>query len=113
MDELLGALFAYIVRQMRGRARRIERDFVPRSAAPVGTLPLPPPSNSPMQAARPVADVPVEIRRPPRPPRVEPHEPVTAALPVEPGWVTQFRTPQGLLGAIVASEVLGPPKSLR
>jgi len=105
MDELLGALFAYIVRQMRGRARP--------SAAPGSQFPTPPHSNSPMQAPRLAADGPVEIRRPPLPPRVEPHAPVAAAPPLEPGWVTQFRTRQGLLGAIVASEVLGPPKSLR
>jgi hypothetical protein len=40
------------------------------------------------------------------------HQPGEAAPPIAP-WAQQFRSPQGLLGAIVAGEVLGPPKSLR
>ena len=113
MDELFGALFAWIVQQMRGRAGRIERARAPRSAAPGSEVPSVPHSNSPMQAARTPADMPVDVRRPSLPPRAQTLTPVAAVPPNEPGWVTQFRSPQGLLGAIVASEVLGPPKSLR
>lgn len=56
---------------------------------------------------------PSPVPRPREPRQAAPSfAPEVTEAPV-PAWAVQFRSPQGLLGAIVASEVLGPPKSLR
>jgi len=102
MDEPLGQLFASFM-----SSRAAKRNDVPPSAARSEI-------SAPVEAAPPVAQPPIEVRRPAltKRPTSESHQPGETAPPIAP-WAQQFRTAQGLLGAIVAGEVLGPPKSLR
>jgi hypothetical protein len=91
MDEPVGQFFASLM-----RSRAAKRNDVP------------------VQAAPPMPEPPIDVRRTaiPKRPTSDSHQPGEAAPPIAP-WAQQFRSPQGLLGAIVAGEVLGPPKSLR
>ena len=101
MDELLGQLFASLM------PRAAKRSYAPPSAVR-SEVP------SPVQAAPPMPEPPIDVRRPAisRRPIGESYQPGEVAPPIAP-WAQQFRSPQGLLGAIVAGEVLGPPKALR
>jgi hypothetical protein len=102
MDEPVGQFFASLM-----RSRAAKRNDVPPSAAR-SEIP------APVQAAPPMPEPPIDVRRTaiPKRPTSDSHQPGEAAPPIAP-WAQQFRSPQGLLGAIVAGEVLGPPKSLR
>ncbi len=116
MDELLGQLFAYFMRSLFGGARgsravaaRAAKRFIVPTATTNVFADAPP---APVQAPSAVLESPIDVRRPTIPKRPK-NEPPAAEAPTLAPWAQQFRSPQGLLGAIVAGEVLGPPKSLR
>lgn len=117
MDELLGQVFCSLRRSFgggSGGSRAVDARAATQRLVPPATVAVFSPTPARATAAEPRAESPIDLRRPaiPKRPTSEPQPAGEAAPPIAP-WAQQFRSPQGLLGAIVAGEVLGPPKALR
>jgi hypothetical protein len=108
MEELIAALFSWLVRSIAGprRTQRVRLSSAPDEHA---TPPAPP--------ARHVPPPPITVRLPARTP-ASPRPaarltPPAATVPEAPLVAALFTSPRSLAAAMVASEILQPPVALR
>jgi hypothetical protein len=98
----------------RAEPRKVEQQVSPPPAPPAGTLPppLPKPERKPVLLHVPPAQLWEEHRRVAIPHRVT--KPLVDKAPRQPPRVRELLSSEGgLRDAVVLSEILGPPKSLR
>jgi hypothetical protein len=114
MEDLVAALFSWLVRGIAGPR---PPEHVPFSAAPAapGTSAAPPSRRAPF--ARPATPPSTTVNLPSRTPaatRPGARIDERAATSSEPGLVASlFTSPRSLAAAVVASEILQPPVALR